>query len=354
MVDCDRCHRNFKSYAALKQQYGNQHSNAKWPDAFENQLIEEKNLQANLRPTHSSHTKLIIAVILIVIVVGASGSLYFTWSPGGTNQPSYALTSISTPTRNPTKAQTLNAAIIDQVSADLPNTPFVNDAEQTLTSSGLVVKYFAAADVTVDFYKRLPSLGYRLIVWRVHSAISNHGGIAPFTSEPYDASKYGVEQLTGSLVEVTASLSGDTGPYYFGIGSQFVTGDMEGNFGGAIIILSSCNGLIDHIFADALIQRGASTVISWNNLVSITHTDMAASALLKALVQGSTVSQAVKVAMDTVGPDPTYGSVLGFYPLDSAAKITLNGAPSTQTNAQATSNLTGVFILSSKFAICFV
>jgi hypothetical protein len=347
MVACDRCHRKFNSYAALKQHYGNQHSNAKWTDAFENQLLEEKNLQSynvNLHPTRSSHTKLIVAVILIVIVIGAA-SLNFTW-----------FASIPSPTLNSPSTKTVgfNAAIIDQVSADLPNTPFVNEAEQTLTSAGLGVKYFPTADVTVDFYKRLPSLGYRLIVWRVHSAISNHGGIAPFTSEPYDASKYGVEQLTGSLVEVTASLSGDTGPYYFGIGSQFVTGDMEGNFGGAIIILSSCNGLIDHIFADALIQRGASTVISWNNLVSITHTDMAASALLKALVQGSTVSQAVKVAMDTVGPDPTYGSVLGFYPLDSAAKITLNGAPSTQTNAQATSNLTGVFILSSKFAICFV
>jgi len=76
MVACDRCHRKFGTYAALKEHYSNQHSNAKWPDAFENKLAEEKNLQsykANLRPTQSSHTKLIIAIILIVIVGGVAG-----------------------------------------------------------------------------------------------------------------------------------------------------------------------------------------------------------------------------------------------------------------------------------------
>lgn len=75
MVACDRCHRKFGTYAALKQHYGNQHPNAKWPDAFENKLIDEKNLQgykAKLHPTRSSHTKLIVAVILIVVVIGAA------------------------------------------------------------------------------------------------------------------------------------------------------------------------------------------------------------------------------------------------------------------------------------------
>lgn len=75
MVECDRCYRKFTTYAALKQHYGNQHSNAKWPDALENKLVDEKNLQgykASLHPARSSHTKLIIAAILIVISVGAA------------------------------------------------------------------------------------------------------------------------------------------------------------------------------------------------------------------------------------------------------------------------------------------
>lgn len=74
MVECDRCHRKFADYSALKQHYGDQHPNAKWPDAFETHLTEEKSLRAHLasvRPTHKSHTKLIIAVALIAIVAGA-------------------------------------------------------------------------------------------------------------------------------------------------------------------------------------------------------------------------------------------------------------------------------------------
>lgn len=75
MVECDRCHKRFGTYAALKQHFANQHSNAKWPDAFETKLIEEKGLQAykaNLRRTQGSHTKLIIALILILVIGGAA------------------------------------------------------------------------------------------------------------------------------------------------------------------------------------------------------------------------------------------------------------------------------------------
>lgn len=75
MVECDRCHRKFVTYAALKQHYGDQHSNAKWPDAFESKLVEEKNLEtfkANASTTRGSHSKLIIAVILILVVVGGA------------------------------------------------------------------------------------------------------------------------------------------------------------------------------------------------------------------------------------------------------------------------------------------
>ncbi len=78
MVECDRCHRKFVTYAALKQHYSNQHPNAKWSVGFETRLNEERNLEAHratLHPNRSSHTKLIMASILIVIVIGA-GLIY--------------------------------------------------------------------------------------------------------------------------------------------------------------------------------------------------------------------------------------------------------------------------------------
>jgi hypothetical protein len=78
LVECDRCHRKFTGYAALKQHYGNQHPNAKWSDESEIRLNEEKGLEVHkstLHPYRTSHTKLIVAGILIVIVVGA-GLIY--------------------------------------------------------------------------------------------------------------------------------------------------------------------------------------------------------------------------------------------------------------------------------------
>lgn len=76
MVECDRCHRKFTTYAALKQHYSNQHPNAKWPDEADIKLNEEKSLEvhrATLHPNRTSHTKLVVASILLVIVIGATG-----------------------------------------------------------------------------------------------------------------------------------------------------------------------------------------------------------------------------------------------------------------------------------------
>ena len=76
MVECDRCHRKFTNHTALKQHYSDQHPNAKWSDALEGKLKEERNLdtyKANLHLGKSSHTKLILAAILIVIAIGGVG-----------------------------------------------------------------------------------------------------------------------------------------------------------------------------------------------------------------------------------------------------------------------------------------
>lgn len=88
MVVCDRCHRKFTTYSSLRQHYSNQHPNAKWPDSLQDRLTDEERLQgyrATLRPTRSSHVKPIIAIVFIVIVIGAA-SVYlpamFRTSPG--------------------------------------------------------------------------------------------------------------------------------------------------------------------------------------------------------------------------------------------------------------------------------
>ena len=93
MVECDRCHRKFTTYAALKQHFANQHPNAKWSEASETKLKEEMELQshkASLRPARSSHAKLILAVFLVLIVVGAGWVYMSSLSPSGSSNSACA------------------------------------------------------------------------------------------------------------------------------------------------------------------------------------------------------------------------------------------------------------------------
>jgi hypothetical protein len=125
MVACDRCHRKFATYAALRQHYANQHPNAKWPEAFENKLVDERGLQtykATLRPTKSSHTKLIVAIVLIVLVVG--GGWYYisassASSPGSTNCASFPFPPIG----NQDLAEHYHALILIYVNGQQINVP---------------------------------------------------------------------------------------------------------------------------------------------------------------------------------------------------------------------------------------
>ena len=93
MVECDRCRKKFATYRALRQHYTNQHPNAKWSDAFEKELAEERKLQAyktSLHSARSSHARLFAAVILIVIVIGAAWVYLPTLIPTNTANPACA------------------------------------------------------------------------------------------------------------------------------------------------------------------------------------------------------------------------------------------------------------------------
>jgi len=93
MIECDRCRKKFATYAALRQHYGNQHPNAKWPEPFEKELSEERRLQAhktNLHPARTSHARLFAAVILVVIVIGAAWVYLATILPTNTVNPACA------------------------------------------------------------------------------------------------------------------------------------------------------------------------------------------------------------------------------------------------------------------------
>jgi len=217
------------------------------------------------------------------------------------------------------------AAIVDQLGAVYPNQDFIQEAYEDLTSAGFKVRIYMHDEVTIDFYRYLPSKGYKIIVFRVHSAMPlkelvrrsypiKGEPVFLFTNEPYDKNRYLSEQLTDQIVQVQVT---NSSPSYFGIGPEFVKQSMTGRFPKTLIILSSCAGLYSSDLADALIDRGASAIVSWNVLVELSQTDEAVAFLLKELcVEQLNVKQAVETTMSQVGPDPKYGATLLYYPTE--------------------------------------
>lgn len=211
------------------------------------------------------------------------------------------------------------AVVVDQLSLTAPNPAFVERATGLLEQAGYAVSYFSGEEVTVDFYRRLPTHGYDLILFRVHAdrlqAVAEDGtrvdDVMLFTSEPYDETEYVADQEANRLV-IARYYEG--GPGYFGVAPDFFDG-RPGDFEGATIIVMGCEGLLTDRTAEKFVQMGARTYIGWDESVTASHTDAATERLLQYLViEGKTPQDAVALTMLDVGPDPVYGSKLLAYP----------------------------------------
>jgi hypothetical protein len=232
------------------------------------------------------------------------------------------------------------AAIVDELSLTFPNPTFIASATSVLEKAGYAVDYYPGQEVTVDFYRDLPSHDYKLIILRAHSAVPGEGATMQgsaspatvqrvlavigqdavlFTSEPYSSTKYLDEQ--GALRLFPVQYYGDhtDASLYFGVASGFIRSSMRGEFDGTTIVLVGCSGLAFDRTAAALVDKGARAVVGWTNLVSADHADAATERLLQYLLtEGLTTEQAVAKTMTEVGPDPSYGSVLRIYPPEAA------------------------------------
>ncbi len=215
----------------------------------------------------------------------------------------------------------LRAAIVDQLDLTFPNQLFREEATQTLEAAGYEVEYVPGELVTVDYYRELATHDYDLIVLRIHAARSQTAnGEQPiqiaelFTSERFTTGKHIYEHQTGQVGVVYYD---DPEEAYFGIGPRFIVDSMIGEFDGTTIVMMGCNGLISEQMAEAFVRKGAGSFISWNDLVSVDHTDTATLNLLDhMLVENLSSSDAAAATMAEVGPDPYYDSILLSYPLE--------------------------------------
>lgn len=269
--------------------------------------------------------------VLVAIIVTSAVSVFILFT--------FALEGQSATYDGPKKA-----AIVDQLYDDLPNLHFQKTSREYLESEDYQVDYFTTKDITVDFYKALPSMNYKLIIIRTHSSITPDNDKKPdsadlFTGEKYQQDKYIYEQLSGHVRKSAFFYSSHRVQYdngtvtlipvvsesgtYFSVGSKFVNEQMTGKFPDSIIIIGGCTALGNPILADSLMNRGASAIIGWDNLVGSGHNDTVMLAVLRdLLVDKSDIVDTVESAMQKFGPDPDYHGALKYYP-KSAASIHL-------------------------------
>ena len=243
--------------------------------------------------------KLSIGIILFIAFICFLLSLYSPEQPND-NEPSF------------------KAAIVDQLSFNdkTKNETFVQTATDILVKGGYTVDYYRGEEVTVGFYKKLPRYDYDIILFRVHSALTDYenGFAGPptglFTSEEFTDSKYFWEEADLQIMKANFRYAEGE---YFSISSSFIR--KKGRYDNALIIMMGCDGLTCDDMAKAFIYKGARVYISWNGSVRVEHTDYATIHLLQNLIlQKQTIRQAIENTNEIAGPDPVDGSILSYYP----------------------------------------
>lgn len=211
------------------------------------------------------------------------------------------------------------AAIIDPLSVYSSgsirhvNSTFIENAKALLYQRFSKVDYYSY-NATIESYKNLASLNYKLIIWRVQSARDdpNHfvaiSSCERFSSKNYDAY---IENDQVTVCNIT-------GEYLFGITPKFIRECMNGRFEDTVIILMSCDGLnLDYeVTAETFVDKGVKVFISWDNRIYPADNDEAIALLLKYLIEdNSTISEAVSAIPVYY---TSYGPVrLRYYPRNS-------------------------------------
>jgi hypothetical protein len=215
------------------------------------------------------------------------------------------------------------AAIVDQLYRLQPNEEFIAGVTKQLEDYGFEVDLYQGDEITVDFYRRLPALGHKLIVFRAHSGLLGGGGeVLPrtvlFASENYTTSRYPAEQLDD---RVTSGGAGAGQPIMFGITAKFVTRSMKGRFDDAAIIMMGCGGIYLPDMSQAFIDKGASVYLAWDLSVVLHYVDEATHYLVSQLCsERATLAEAMQSTMQVIGPDPQYEARLKCYPPEQADK----------------------------------
>jgi hypothetical protein len=214
------------------------------------------------------------------------------------------------------------AAIIDQLYLRQPNPAFIAESTQILGSYGFSVDVWQGAQITVDLYRKLPSLGYKFILLRVHSGllVSLENGKENtlnttylFTAENYTTTRYVTEQLTD---KVSNAMMEENYPLVFAVNSGFIK-DAKGEFDHTVVLAMGCESYEYDDMPKAFIAKGASVYIGWTDVVTLEHVDSVTLDLLHNLCSDNmTLAQGISKTTDDLGKDPYFDSYLRYYPAE--------------------------------------
>ena len=223
----------------------------------------------------------------------------------------------------------LKAVIIDQLHDQLPNYDFQSNATRMLQDAGYQVDLYTTKDITVEFYKNLPSMNYNFILVRTHGSEGNPDEeeypTRLFTGEKYATEKYILDQLSEQVgygfpfYDEQANKLQERGedPFdytYFTIGAKLVKEGMVGTFPDSIIIVGGCQSARSHDLMESLIRRGADHVLGWDATIGTIDNDKAMTLLLEDfLVNNVTLYDAVAKINKDVMPDFEFPSILKLF-----------------------------------------
>ena len=233
---------------------------------------------------------------------------------------------------SPDHARNATAVIVDQLSNLQENEYFVTEVTKELKDYGFEMNLYKGDEITVEFYRQLPTHGYKLIIFRAHSGLLVQNGeiiqrTVIFTNEEYSGAEHVLEQLLGQLVMGTACEG--CYPVMFGITPEFISTEistskitsMKGRFDDTVVIMMGCSGITLPDLAKAFIDKGASVYLAWDDSVSLNYVDIATAYLMRQLCSGNlSIKEAVDSTMAAIGADPEYGAELKYHPSSNGDK----------------------------------
>jgi len=219
------------------------------------------------------------------------------------------------------------AAVIDQLYDEYPDEDLHNTVTEYLKNAGYkVVDIYKTEEITVDFYKNLPSMNYKFILIRSHAlgAKSMEASASLFTGEKYNNHKYVKEQFLSQVHKGVPYLDDEIQELggwkiledntYFLVGSNLFDSSMIGEFPGSTIILAGCATMKDNVLADSFLKRGASEVVGWSNLVGPENNDEVIIHLLNQTLNNDVkMKNAVQSLTNLIEGKLDYGATVVYY-----------------------------------------